>query len=89
MTEAIRATFTRRGTNIPNDLPAAFTEEFYANSDKQIQWRAFLRTSKLEIHKIELPEVINDIQRFLMLPLNAVAENDSFSMKWLASGPWE
>jgi len=89
LSEAIKATFNRRGTNIPNDPPAAFTEEFYANSDKQIQWRAFLRTSKLEIHKIELPEVVNDIQRFLMLPLNAVAKNDSFSMKWLASGPWE
>jgi len=89
LSEAVKATFARRGTSIPNDQPAAFTEEFYTNPDKQVQWQAFLRTSKLESSKLELPEVIDDIQRFLMPPLNAAAKNDSFSMNWTAGGPWE
>lgn len=89
LSEAIKATFARRGTSIPNDQPAAFTEEFYTNPDKQVQWQAFLRTSKLESSKLELPEVINDIQRLIIPLLNAAAKDESFSMNWTAGGPWE
>ena len=89
LSEAIKATFARRGTSIPNDQPAAFTEEFYTNPDKQVQWQAFLRTSKLESSKRELPEVINDIQRLIIPLLNAAAKDESFSMNWTAGGPWE
>ena len=89
LSEAIKATFAHRGTSIPNDQPAAFTEEFYTNPDKQVQWQAFLRTSKLESSKLELPEVINDIQRLIIPLLNAAAKDESFSMNWTAGGPWE
>jgi len=89
LTQAIKATFTRRGTSIPNDCPVAFTEEFYAHSDKQIQWQAFSRTSKLENAKLDLPEVVDDIQRFLMQPLIAAANDNRFIKNWPAGGPWK
>ncbi|MBN1765728.1 MAG: nucleotidyl transferase AbiEii/AbiGii toxin family protein [Sedimentisphaerales bacterium] len=89
LSEAIKATFTRRGTSMPSDQPTAFTEEFFANPDKQVQWKAFLRTSKLEDVKLELSEVINDIQRFLVQPLTAAANNTPFTKNWSAGGPWE
>jgi predicted nucleotidyltransferase component of viral defense system len=88
LTEAIKATFDRRGTNIPSDQPTAFTEEFYANSDKQVQWQAFLRTSKLEDTKLELPEVIENIRPFVQPPLAAVAGSKRFTKYWPAGGPW-
>lgn len=89
LSNAIKATFDRRGTRIPNDQPTAFTEEFYANPDKQVQWQAFLRTSKLENAKLKLHEVIIDIERFLMPPLSGAANDDSFTKKWPAGGPWK
>jgi predicted nucleotidyltransferase component of viral defense system len=89
LSKAIKATFERRGTNIPIEHPIVFTEEFYANPDKQMQWQAFLRTSKLEDANFELQEVINDIEQFLLPPLNAVSGNDSFTKKWNAGGVWE
>lgn len=89
LSKAIKATFDRRGTRIPNDQPTAFTEEFYANPNKQVQWQAFLRTNKLENEKLELHEVIIYMERFLMPPLSAAANDDSFTKKWPAGGPWK
>lgn len=89
LTKAITATFDRRGTKIPDGNPAAFTEEFYTNADKQIQWKAFLRTSKLEDISLELSHVTNEIQAFLSPPMIAVASNKSFDKKWPSGGPWK
>jgi len=89
LSNAIKATFERRGTSIPNDRPIAFTEEFYANPDKQLQWQAFLRTSKLESEKLDLSDVVNDIQGFLLPPLIASAKNKHFTGNWSAGGPWK
>jgi predicted nucleotidyltransferase component of viral defense system len=88
LSKAIKATFERRGTNIPHDRPIAFTEEFYAKPDKQLQWDSFLRTSKLEDVNLKLHEVIKDIEKFLLPPLNAVAGDVPFIMNWSADGPW-
>jgi hypothetical protein len=88
LTEAIVATFTRRGTSIPHQHPVALTEEFHKNPDKQVQWNAFLKTSKLVNSKIDLSEVIEDIEQFLMPPLNAAANSSPFRKNWSAGGPW-
>lgn len=46
--KAIRATFERRGTTIPSDVPVGFTSEFAGDPARQKQWTAFLRRSGLE-----------------------------------------
>jgi len=89
LSQAIKATFTRRGTSIPNDCPVAFTKEYFTNPDKQTQWQAFLRTSKLENATPDLPEVVDDIHRFLMQPLIAAANDNLFIKNWPAGGPWK
>ena len=43
LSRAIAATFARRTTAIPDDLPDALTPEFAADEQKQSQWRAFVR----------------------------------------------
>jgi hypothetical protein len=89
LSQAIKATFTRRSTSIPNDSPVAFTEEYFTNPDKQTQWQAFLRTNKLENEKLDLSEVVDDIQRFLLPPLIASAKDKPFTENWSAGGPWK
>ena len=89
LSQAIKATFTRRGTSIPNDSPVAFTKEYFTNPDKQTQWQAFLRTSKLENEKIDLSEVVDAIQQFLLPPLIASAKDKPFTENWCAGGPWK
>jgi hypothetical protein len=60
---AVQATFSKRGTPLPDDLPVAFTETFYARPDKQLQWAAFLRKS--ELPPLDLQESVEQITRFL------------------------
>lgn len=89
LSNAIISTFERRSTNIPTDRPIAFTEEFHSNQEKQQQWQAFLRTNKLEDANIELRKIVKDIESFLLPPLIAIAEDNSFTEKWHAGGYWK
>ena len=45
---AIRNTFERRETPLPDETPIALTNDFYLDPMKQTQWAAFLRKSRLE-----------------------------------------
>jgi hypothetical protein len=49
---------------MPTEAPVAFTENFYGLPDKQTQWLAFLRKSKLET--IDFEQTICQVSRFLL-----------------------
>lgn len=55
---AIRATFERRGSEIPVGTPTGLTDRFA--SEKQVMWNAFLRKNGLEA--VEFPEVVAAIR---------------------------
>jgi predicted nucleotidyltransferase component of viral defense system len=61
LTDAIRATFERRGTAIPTELPTGLTDEFGADEMKQTQWRAFTRKNGLDA-SMSLLEVVQRIR---------------------------
>jgi len=64
LAQAIAATFERRKTMIPQDLPDAFTPTFAADEEKQRQWRAFVRDV---LHDPgDLIKVTGDLAEFLM-----------------------
>jgi hypothetical protein len=46
LTMAIRNTFHRRSTPVPDDVPVAFRDEFTRSTEKNTQWKAFLRKSE-------------------------------------------
>lgn len=48
LAQAIAATFRRRGTDIPQTPPDAFTPEFFRNPSKLQQWAAFVRDLSAE-----------------------------------------
>jgi predicted nucleotidyltransferase component of viral defense system len=64
LARAIAATFARRSTAIPNDLPDALTPEFAADEQKQRQWRAFIRDVARQPGDLET--VVQDLAAFLM-----------------------
>ncbi|UVK49997.1 nucleotidyl transferase AbiEii/AbiGii toxin family protein (plasmid) [Mesorhizobium sp. AR02] len=61
---AISATFARRGTAIPQDLPDALTPAFAEDAQKQRQWRAFV--GDVAHDPGDLGNVTRDIAAFLM-----------------------
>lgn len=52
---AIKATFTRRQTAMPDALPIGLGDAFAEDATKQVQWRAFLKKNKLQA--MDLAEV--------------------------------
>jgi predicted nucleotidyltransferase component of viral defense system len=88
LAEAIAATFNRRKTPIPSDIPLAFTDAFAADSDKITQWRSFLHRGRFVTNlPEELSEVVQTIKAFLMPPLLAIGANEIFTKHW-SNGSW-
>ncbi len=86
---AIRATFERRSTPIPENVPTALTDEFAADHTKQTQWAAFLKRSALADAALRLSEVLRDLRGFLLEPLQAAGQIVALSKSWKPGGPWE
>ena len=64
LARAIAATFKRRGSAIPVKLPDALTSAFAEDTQKQLQWRAFVEN--VAVNPGTLDEVIATISTFLM-----------------------
>lgn len=64
LARAIAATFERRETEIPADLPDALTPAFTKDEQKQRQWNAFLEN--VALRPSSLPEVIEGVAGFIM-----------------------
>lgn len=76
---AILATFDRRGTAFPQDVPIGLTDEFALDDSKQVQWRAFLRTAGLDDSR-DLKETTERLREFFN-PIIAAGEN-TFERAW-------
>ena len=64
---AIAATFARRGTPLPADLPLGLADEFARDRLKQSQWNAFLSKNRLEAPPLDV--VVSEVRSFLEAPL--------------------
>lgn len=89
LVKAIKATFRRRGTQIPENKPVALTDEFANSADKNIQWRAFINRNSLEDFGIDFPEMITALGEFLLKPLQAAALGEAFKFKWVDNKYWK
>lgn len=86
--DAIVATFRRRGTAVPTDLPIALGDAFAKDGAKLAQWKAFVGRNGLEARARDLGQVIGELARFLGPPLLAAAKGESFEWRWEPAGPW-
>jgi hypothetical protein len=86
--QAIQATFDRRKTPIPKELPLALTPAFYEDRQKQTQWDGFLRKGGLRAETPPLAKVIDSLANSLMPPALAAANGRTFNQTWKAEGPW-
>jgi hypothetical protein len=67
--QAILATFERRKTKIPNEMPVALTSEFSADENKKMQWKSFLKKSNVS-EDISLEKAIRYLNEFFGKLLN-------------------
>jgi predicted nucleotidyltransferase component of viral defense system len=84
---AVKATFERRKTKMPEGVPPALSSDFVGDRIKQRQWKAFLTRSKHGEGATELTEVVGSLRAFVVPLLNAIAEDKPLKGHWL-DGAW-
>ncbi len=86
---ALRSTFERRRTPIPDFPPVALTGAFAAIPGKQEQWKGFLRKNGEPEAPPDLAAVVEEIAAFLLPPLSAARGETPFPLSWPPGGPWQ
>ncbi len=82
LSQAIWATFERRKTPLPQELPLGLTEEFYKDEIILARWNSFVRKTELAIVEEKLEVVINHLQVFFGDIIRALAEYEGFTDIW-------
>lgn len=62
---AITRTFERRETELPQTPPLGLSEEFANDSQKIVQWAAFLRKNRLDAGEYNFKDIVSLIRSFL------------------------
>jgi predicted nucleotidyltransferase component of viral defense system len=88
LVKAIKATFKQRGTQIPEEIPIALSDEFANNTDKNTQWKAFINRNNLDDFGIDFTQLIKVLGEFLLKPLHAAATGESFKYTWTDGKHW-
>ncbi len=89
LTAAVAATFRRRETRLPREIPVAFTSEFYGDKLKEQQWAGFLRKNKTYFSSQSLDAVVLRLNDFLVPCLQAAEEERELDMTWVEDGSWQ
>lgn len=88
LSQAIEATFARRQTALPTEMPEALSDAFSLDRVKVTQWRAFARKSRL--HDVpELAEVMSAIQSFLWPITESIRRGDPLLIQWKPGEGWQ
>ncbi len=88
LSKAISNTFSRRQTPLPEHTPSGLSADFYEDSHKNIQWKAFLKKGMLVTAPPPLVDVCRFLETFLVPPAQAMARGKTFTYKWEPGGPW-
>jgi hypothetical protein len=89
LSKAVRATFQRRRTAIPVEIPTALSPEFCADASKQRQWEAFTKRGKLKVTERNLEVVVALVRDFLWPVAGAVVNEATFKGHWTKGGGWK
>ncbi len=88
LTRAVRATFERRRTPIPEFLPLAMTPAFAMIPAKQTQWQGFLGKSGISSAPAQLRDVVIRITAFLEPIIIEARGSATLKLAWIPGGPW-
>lgn len=84
LSAAIRATFERRNTVLPDRRPFALTDPFLLDAGKVQQWTGFVKRLRLDSETPFLVAVGKEIARFL----DPVFAQSPAEKTWPPGGPW-
>jgi len=85
--EAIIATCSRRQTTIETQAEL-FSSDFANRTDKQTQWKAFIRKGMFEQAPETFIYLMREIRAFLFPLTESIEKNKSFNVRWTPGGTW-
>lgn len=86
LTAAMRATFARRQTNLPQGAPLALSIAFA--TQRQPEWRTYLTRNRLKDAPAELAVVLNAIVEFLGPAIIAARDVRPWTRQWYPETGW-
>jgi len=87
--KAIESTFQRRKTPLPGN-PLVFCPEFHEDKERQRQWIAFLRKSRLSDVNQELNQIMERITKFLRPIVSSIKDKTRMDKLWNpTAGCWQ
>lgn len=85
---AVAMTFERRVTPIALALPIALRSDFYANPDRNAQWRAYLKRSDISDAPNDFRRIGEVVIPFLAPVWMSVVQDHRAARRWNPGGPW-
>ena len=85
---AVEATFARRVTPIPSEVPAALTAAYYASAPRAQQWRAYVTRNQLTGVSADFDHVGEVVISFLRPLWGDLSMGRAPSGDWPSGGPW-
>jgi hypothetical protein len=76
-----------RGTPLTGEEPLALSPGFLSEATREVQWRAFVKRSRLKA-PLDAREVAAGLRRFLLSVLQAAAADSKKPKYWRPGGPW-
>lgn len=84
---ALRATFRRRRTPLPDAEIVALSEQFVQDARARANWKAFATRNRPGDFE-SLAQVVSELRRFLLSPLEHARSEQPFTAIWNPGGPW-
>jgi len=88
LSEAIKATFERRRTDVVPGSNVAFQASFYAAEEPLTRWRLYVKRGSFERVPPTFAEVGEAIDAFLRPVAESISRNERFDLTWSPGGPW-
>jgi len=85
---ALKATFAQRKTELTIE-PVIFTASFWADNQKNIQWRAFLDKAQIAHVPRDLKDILSTLKALLVPVVESCLSSKPLNMTWRAPGPWQ
>lgn len=89
LAEAVRRTFERRRTPIPQEAPLALTRDYWTNPSRPAQVRAFSRRARIAVPEDFADECARTLDAFLSPVVEDLQSGRAPVGMWPAGGPWQ
>lgn len=88
LAEAVRRTFERRGTPIPEQQPIALSSEYWDNPSRPVQVRAFAQRARIAVPEDFADKCARTLDAFLSPVLEDLRGGRAPAGTWRSGGPW-